>query len=411
MDPIRRSKVSAIVTAPRVGPQEINGRRYAIPLASTSIFLTAAHGGLGLLIKLFLQQQGFSPLIISSVSSVNAAGVMLGSLFWGRLSDRGARRTLLFITSIGSGIAVTILLLMPPASVILASSFARVFMRMGFMTITIAIISGASVVSRRGKNLSFVTSAQAFGMCAGNAVGGFMLEYLGFRGGFAVAAVLSLAGSAFLFLLPNERVTVVESKQSSWSLALSAGLTDLYISTVLRQMAIHGAFSLLAVYMASVGIPPRYIGLVAAMNTGTQVVAMLVFGRLADRIGRRRIFMLGFALSALTPCVFALSTHILAMMAGYVTLGLGFSSLYIGSTAHIGDRVPPDKQGTMMGLYETSRGLGGILGPLVAGSITPVVGYRGMFLVMACIAALGFLLMYIRRRVGVSQSTQPGPSS
>jgi len=236
----------------------------------------------------------------------------------------------------------------------------------------------------------------------GSAAAGFMLEYLGFRGGFAVATVLSLAGTAFLFLLPHEHAPVVRSKKSSWSLARSSGLADLYVSTILRQMAIHGAFSLLAVYMASVGIPPRYIGMIAAMNTGTQVVAMLVFGRLADRIGRRRIFMLGFALSALTPCVFALSSHIAAMMAGYVTLGLGFSSLYIGSAAHIGDRVPADRQGTMMGLYETSRGLGGVLGPIVAGLITPIVGYRGMFLVMGGIAALGFLLMHIRRKVGTS---------
>ncbi|MBU0596276.1 MFS transporter, partial [Candidatus Bipolaricaulota bacterium] len=322
--------MSVIVIEPGEGQQAANGRRYAFPLASTAIFLTAANGSVALLLLLFLQQHGFAPIVISSISSVNAAGAMLGSLFWGRLSDSGARRVLLFITALGAALSIGVLLVLPPASVILASSFAGTFMRMGFMTITIAIVSGASVMSRRGKNLSFVTSAQALGMCAGSASAGFMLEYLGFRGGFAVAMVLALAGTAFLLLLPREHVPVVRSKQSSWSLAFSAGLADLYISTILRQMAIHGAFSLLAVYMASVGIPPRYIGIVAAMNTGTQVVALLVFGRLADRIGRRRIFMLGFALSALTPCVFALSSHIAAMMAGYVTLGLGFSSLYIG---------------------------------------------------------------------------------
>jgi len=391
------------VTEPGELLQGANGRRYAFPLASTAVFLTAAHGGLGLLIQLFLQQQGFAPIVISSVSSVNAAGVMLGSLFWGRLSDRGARRTLLFITAVGASIAIAILMFLPPAWVILASSFARTFMRVGFMTITIAIVSGASVMSRRGKNISFVTSAQALGMCIGSSLAGYILEYLGFLGGFAIATVLSLLGAAFLFLLPHEHARVDRSEKASWSLAFSSGLADLYISTILRQMAIHGAFSLLAVYMALTGIPPRFIGLVSAMNTGTQVVALLVFGRLADRVGRRRIFMLGFALSAATPCLFALSSHIGMMIAGYVTLGLSFSSLYIGSAAYIGDRVPASRQGTMMGLYETSRGLGGVLGPLVAGSITPLLGYRGMFLVMGGIAALGFLLMLLRRRDRIAE--------
>ena len=230
-----------------------------------------------------------------------------------------------------------------------------------------------------------------------------MLEYLGFVGGFAIATVLSLLGAAFLLLLPHEHAPLHRSEKASWSLAFSSGLADLYISTILRQMAIHGAFSLLAVYMALVGIPPRFIGLVSAMNTGTQVVALLFFGRLADRVGRRRVFMLGFALSTLTPCLFALSSHIGMMIAGYVTLGLSFSSLYIGSAAYIGDRVPASRQGTMMGLYETSRGLGGVLGPLVAGSITPLVGYRRMFLVMGGIAALGFLLMLLRRRDRIAE--------
>ena len=211
-------------------------------------------------------------------------------------------------------------------------------------------------------------------------------------------ACLPLIGSLFLFLLPHERAPMVPVARSSWRLALSAGLTDLYLSTVFRQMAIHGAFALLAVYMASLGISPKWIGLIAAINTGTQVLGLIIFGWLADRMGRRRIFMLGFALSALSPIVFASTTHIAAMMVGYMTLGLSFSSLYIGSTAYIGDRVPQDQQGSMFGLYETSRGIGGVLGPIIAGTITPLVGYRIMFLVMGAIAGLGFAIMISRRR-------------
>jgi len=189
-------------------------------------------------------------------------------------------------------------------------------------------------------------------------------------------------------------------RRGSWRLAFSSGLVDLYLSTILRQMAIHGAFSLLPIYMAALGIPPIQMGLVTALNTLTQVGALIGFGRLADRIGRRRIFMLGFALSALTPCVFAFARHAAGMAAGYGILGLSFSSLYIGSAAHIGDRVPEERQGAMLGLYETSRGIGGLVGPLLAGAITPVLGYTGMFFTMAGIAGVGFLVMFIRREYG-----------
>lgn len=382
---------------PELG-QKALGRRYALPLAATSVFLMAANGGLGLVVKLFLQDQGFSTLIIGLVSSVNAAGVLIGSMLWGRLSDRSSRRLLLFITTGGVAVAIGILALLPPASVVLASSFSRSFMRLGFTTVTMALISGMSAEQRRGKNLSYVTSARSLGMAIGSMAAGFVLEGLGFRGAFSLMACLPIIGSIFLLRIPRADVPNAPAKHSSWRLAFSSGLSDLYLSTLLRQMAIHGTFALLAVYMASLGIQPRWIGLIAALNTGTQVLALLVFGRLADKVGRRRIFMLGFALSALVPVMFASTTHISAMMIGYITLGVSFSSLYIGSTAYIGDRIPVERQGSMFGLYETSRGLGGVIGPIIAGAITPAIGYRLMFLVMAAIAGLGFLVMMGNRR-------------
>jgi len=361
----------------------------------------AANGGLALIVKLYLTGQGFPPIVIGAVSSVNAAGVILGSLTWGRLADRRARRPLLFTTVIGAALAIGVLILLPPASVILGSVFFRTFMWMGFTTITMAIVSEASAVARRGRNLSYVTSARSLGFALGAIASGFVLDRLGFQGGFAVMATLPLLGIGFLFLLPRrEAVSSPMMQKGSWKVALSSGLADLYMSTILRQMAIHGTFSLLPIYMAFLGIPATQMGLVTALNTLTQVAALIGFGRLADRIGRRRIFMLGFALSALTPCVFTVARNAAGMAIGYAVLGLSFSSLYIGSTAHIGDHVPEGRQGAMLGLYETSRGVGGFVGPLLAGAITPFVGYTGMFFTMAAIAGVGFLVMFVRREVG-----------
>jgi len=377
-----------------------SGRHFALPLAATSVFLMAANGGLALIVKLYLTGKGFPPIVIGAVSSVNAAGVILGSITWGRLADRRARRPLLFTTVTGAALAIGVLILLPPASVILGSTFIRTFMWMGFTTVTMAIVSGASAAARRGRNLSYVTSARSLGFALGSIASGFVLDRLGFRGGFAVMAGLPLLGIGFLSLLPRrEAVSSPATQKGSWRMALSSGLADLYLSTVLRQMAIHGTFSLLPIYMAFLGIPATQMGLVIALNTLTQVATLIGFGRLADRIGRRRIFMVGFALSALTPCVFTIARNAGGMAIGYGVLGLSFSSLYIGSTAHIGDRVPEGRQGAMLGLYETSRGVGGFVGPLLAGAITPLVGYTGMFLTMAAIAGVGFLVLFVRREL------------
>lgn len=304
---------------------------------------------------------------------------------------------MLVLTALGVAVGVGMLVPLPSSSVVIGSSFLRAFMDVGFAAVALAIVSSASAEARRGRNLSYISSARSLGFAMGALGGGVLLEMLGFRNAFALMAVLPIAALLFVAVLPSGARPKGARRQAAWALLRSTGLTDLYVGTILRQVAINGAFSLLYVYMAILGIPPGMMGAVSALNTLTQVLALVLFGFVADRIGRRRVFLLGFALSALVPCILAVATNVIWMAAAYVTLGLSFSSLYVGSTAHIGDRVPQERQGTMLGLYETSRGLGGVVGPLVAGALAPMAGFRGMFLAMGGIAVLSFLVMFVGR--------------
>jgi len=374
------------------------GRRFAIPLAGTSILVTTASGGIGLLTQLYMEEIGAGPLQISLLTSLAAAGVLTGSLFWGALSDRRQRTPLLFITSLALGVTVGVLAVLPPPSVVLSAIFVRSFVRVGFAAISMAIVSTASRDHRRGRNLSYISSSRSLGFAAGSAIAGYLLEWFGFRGAFLVTAALPAIGIGFLLLLPPEPPVEAARGGSALRLVTSSGLTDLYVATMLRQMSIDGAFSLLYVYMARLLIPTGTMGLIASVNTGAQVGALILFGRLADRIGRRIVFLAGFAFSATVPVLLAIASDVPGMLIAHLVVGLSFSALYVGSTAHIGDLVPRERQGAMLGLYESTRGLGGVFGPILAGILVPWVDYRGMFLAMSGIAGLGFLLM-LRRRV------------
>jgi MFS family permease len=378
----------------------VSGRRFALPLAGSSIFLALASGGLGLIVQLYLKDRGAPTVLISAVASLGSAGVLIGSLVWGRISDRAVRKLLLAVTGLGVAVAMGVMILLPSSGIVLASSFVRSLMDIGYAAVGMAIVSGASLATRRGKNLSYISSARSLGFALGALASGFVLEGIGYRGAFALMTALPLVGLSFLILLPGEPRPVASGRITPWAILRSTGLTDLYVSTVLRQIGIAGAFALLYVYMSTLGISPGLMGVVSSLNTLTQVGALVAFGWVADRIGRRRVFMFGFAVSVAIPLLLAFARSAAGMAVAYVTLGLSFSSLYIGATAHIGDRVPPERQGTMLGLYETSRGLGGFIGPILAGAIAPVTGFFGMFLAMAGVSGLGLLLMAGRRAIG-----------
>jgi len=331
------------------------------------------------------------------VATFNSVGLLIGAWLWGTVSDYVKRRRLLAFLSLGFASLIGILTLLPPTGVVLGTALLRFLFYSGFGAVAIAIISAASRIERRGKNMSYISSARAFGLAIGNIVAGVVLELLGYRTAFALCATLPIFALALLGLLPSENPVQPREKVGAWKAIFSAGVTDLFVATMLRQMSTFGTFALLYVYMDSIGISPGVMGAISATNTATQVLALLLFGWLADRVGRRPIFMLGFTLSVLNPLVFVLAANLYGMIVGYVTLGFAFSSMYVGATTHIGDRVPHERHGQMMGLYESSRGLGGLFGPLIAGATVPAIGFQGMFLVMAGIAALGLVVMLAGR--------------
>ncbi len=375
------------------------GRRRAIPLAISSLFVATSLGGIGLVVQLYLKSLDTPLFLISLSTTIHGVGMLVGSWLWGTASDHIKRRRLLAFLTLSMSACLGVLIFLPPIEVVLIAGALRSMMFAGTGVVAVAVVSASSLVQRRGKNLSYISSAKALGFAAGNVLAGLALAQLGFRPTFILYAMLPLLAFAAVWLLPSENPVVHKNRVNAWRAIFSSGLLDLYVATALRQMAIFGTFSLLYVYMEEVGIPISIMGIISATNTATQTLAMLVFGWLADRIGRRRIFMLGFFLSAAVPLFFVFAANIPGMIVGYITLGLSFSSLYVGSAAHIGDRVPHHRHGQMLGLYESSRGLGGLFGPIIAGAITPLVGFKGMFLVMSGIAGLGFVVMILGNTV------------
>jgi len=307
------------------------------------------------------------------------------------------RKPLLFVLLGAGALAMSVQAFLLPPPGVLAGVFFIVFMLTGFIPIAMAVISTASSSLNRGRNLSGLHASRSLGFMLGGVMAGFVLQALGFRSAFAVFAILPLLAIVFLLSLPREQESSQSQRETSFRELAKGGLGTLYVATVLRQAGVVGAQSLIFVYMASLGIAQGEMGMTRAANHALQVPAMLLFGQLTDRLGRKGVFVLGFGLSALVPVIFGLASSAWEMAAGFFILGIAFSALYVGSTAHIGDRVPTERQGAMLGLYESSRGLGGILGPLIAGAITPLVGFRSMFFVMAGISALGFLLVLFSR--------------
>ena len=386
----------AIAPAPPTNGDSRPLWRWISPLVGIAS-LSSAAGGSMMLAQLYLKTITPSPVAISLLTSFMWLGMLIGSGGWGTLADRYSKRTLLGIILGMSALATGLLGVLLPVPGVLTVAFLRVLMVTGISPIALAIISARSTMANRGRNMSYLTSSQSLGSALGSITAGFLLAAVGYRYGFIALAGLPLVAMLLVPSIPGAKVAARARVQRA-QLIKHNKLGGLYIGGILRQMGTTGSASLIFVYMASLGIPTGIMGTVNAVGAMTSIIGMLLFGRLADRVGRRAVFCLGFGLSALVPLVFASAHSAWGMALGYLTLGTGFSSLYTGSAAYIGDRIPVENQGAMLGLFDSSRGLGGVIGPLVAGTITTFLGFRGMFITMSGIAIIGLLLVIVSTR-------------
>lgn len=380
--------------------------RWILPLVGIAV-LSSAAGGSMMLAQLYLRHLTSSPVAISLLTSFMWMGMLIGPGVWGSLADRYSKRLLIGIILVAGAVTTGSLGILLPVVGVLAVAFFRVVMVTGVTPITLSIISTHSTTARRARNLSYLTSSQSLGSALGSIFAGFLLAAVGFRYGFIALAGLPLIAILLIPLVPAARGTNhVHSPRVR--LIKHNRLGGLYIGGILRQMGTTGSASLIFVYMASLGIPAGAMGTVNAVGPTVSILGMLAFGRLADRVGRRAVFCLGFGLSAIVPLVFAAAHSAAVMACGYLALGISFSSLYTGSTAYIGDRIPMENQGAMLGLFDSSRGLGGVIGPVVAGAIAAATGFTGMFIAMSVIAALGFILVLFGTRRAASPDHADG---
>jgi len=110
---------------------------------------------------------------------------------------------------------------------------------------------------------------------------------------------------------------------------------------------------------------------------------LLPLGGLADRLGRRRLFALGLALSIATGIASALAPTASTLIALRALQGVGGALQFSTSLAIVVAVTPPARRGAALGIAVAAVYVGLSVGPFAGGLLTEWLGWRGVFLVPA----------------------------
>ncbi|MFI6350365.1 MFS transporter [Streptomyces sp. NPDC050560] len=107
---------------------------------------------------------------------------------------------------------------------------------------------------------------------------------------------------------------------------------------------------------------------------------ILLGGALGDRLGRRRVFVLGVVWFAVGSLLCGLAPSALVLVAARALQGVGGALLTPGSLALIQGGFHPDDRARAVGLWSGFGGVGAAVGPFVGGWLVDGPGWRWVFL-------------------------------
>jgi SHS family lactate transporter-like MFS transporter len=125
-------------------------------------------------------------------------------------------------------------------------------------------------------------------------------------------------------------------------------------------------------------------------------VGALLFGRLADRYGRRPALMASILLYSIMELVSALAPNLAVFITLRALFGIGMGGVWGVGAALAFESVPVRSRGLVSGILQAGYPAGYLLAAAVFGLCFDAIGWRGMFVLGA---APALLLLYMRRNV------------
>lgn len=143
----------------------------------------------------------------------------------------------------------------------------------------------------------------------------------------------------------------------------------------------------IAALAAEWSLSPEQAGWIGSINSIGMAVGALVFGLLADKVGRKQIFMWTLVLFSLASGLSAFTTTLVAFMIlrFFVGMGLG-GELPVASTL-VSESVEAKERGRVVVLLESFWAVGWLMAALIAYFIIPEWGWR-VALILTAMPAL-----------------------
>jgi len=358
------------------------GRRSIVPLLVATVFLDLV--GFGIVVpQLPLAAARFEErgLIVGLLVATDSLLSFFLAPQWGRLSDRIGRRPVILVGLGASAVSYAMFGLAPSLAVLFLSRVVSGGLG-ATVNVSQAFLADVTPGARRSQAMGFVGAAFGVGFTIGPIIGGLAARSSAAAPGFVAAAICGVNFLLALAFLPESRERATREWSRRGSVPHQAALIAFGVSLAFTTVYVvfqRFARDELGLSRSAISYCFAVLGLVTAVVQGR------VVGRLAPRVGERRLITWGAMLvvvglltilgSARVPAAAAIAT----LVAGVALLSAGYSLVGPCVTGVVSRMTSGDEQGRALGALQSVGTGARITGPPLLGFLSERGGFELAF--------------------------------
>lgn len=340
---------------------------------------------------------GVGTAFVGLVEGIAETTASLGKLFSGWLSDKlNKRKSLVVLGYTISGITRPLIAVAAAPWHILAVRFVD---RVGKGVRTSprdALIADCTEDDCRGKAFGFHRSMDHLGAVVGPFIAFFLLSLFhnNYRAVFWMATIPAVICVAVLFIFVSEkkRQAAEVSEQPVLTLRPFSPQFKYFLLVIFIFTLGNSSDAFLILRARDLGISIALIPLLWALLHIVKSISSTPGGMLSDRLGRKRIIILGWLFYGLVYLGFAIARNTNQAWALFAIYGVYFGFTEGVEKALVSDLVPSGLRATAYGMYNFAIGIAALPASIIFGSIWQIFSPEAAFYFGAALALVAMVL-------------------
>ncbi len=355
----------------RLQPQ-IQAQKQLLLFSIAILFFCSFIGAVIMVHPLYLKQFVEQPALVGLIAAISSFAGLTFSLPIGTLSDREGRKPMLIVSF---GLVSVVLL----AFFINTRLYPLILLQIAFgvfmapiWVVGEAFIKDISPAERRGEFRSFFGTFANAGLLIGPLIGGFLAGAFGIRSPYLFAAILIVVPLNLILVFgmedghsnTNKNQAVMDFLPVLKEFLQQRELKLMALCTVSLYFWYAARWIFGPLFLQNLGYSPYIIGVWLAVSVLPFLLFQIPVGKLSDKIGKSRIMCLGFLISAVSLIPLGFMSSISSLLATIFIVSIGTAFVEPLIEARVTDIVPKERYGAYSGIFEFTKTLGLMLGPV-----------------------------------------------